>query len=148
MKVATAGLTSRCPWRSCGARSRQWMPRWRSDRRAVSARAPVPRRRAPSPWRPEASQRGSMVLERSRRLVRDARAEWGAFAFLPLITPGYVAALLVLGGQIRAEHWILAVLVPVLGFAGARGARFLRDVFPWLFVIMSYDSVRYARAAV
>jgi membrane-associated phospholipid phosphatase len=89
-----------------------------------------------------------MLLERSRRLVRDARSEWGAFAFVPFLTTAYVAALLVLGGQVRTEHWILGVIVPVLGFAGARGARFLRDVFPWLFVIMSYDTVRYARAAV
>jgi membrane-associated phospholipid phosphatase len=89
-----------------------------------------------------------MVFERPLRMVRDARSEWGTFAFVPLLTPAYVAALLLFGGQVRPEHWVLGVLVPVLGFAGARGAHFLRDVFPWLFVIMSYDTVRYARAAV
>jgi membrane-associated phospholipid phosphatase len=89
-----------------------------------------------------------MAFERPLRMVRDARSEWGTFAFVPFVTPAYVAALLLFGGQVRPEHWVLGFLVPVLGFAGARGARFLRDVFPWLFVIMSYDTVRYARAAV
>ena len=88
-----------------------------------------------------------MLGSRLRRMVGDARAEWGAFALLPFFTTAYVAALIALGGQVRAEHWILAVVVPILGYAGARGARFLRDVFPWLFVIASYDTVRYARAA-
>jgi hypothetical protein len=88
-----------------------------------------------------------LVVERARRMIGDARAEWGALAFLPFFTTAYVAALIVLGGQLRAEHWILAVIVPILGYAGARGARFLRDAFPWLFVVVSYDTVRYARAA-
>lgn len=82
-----------------------------------------------------------------RRLLRDARAEWGPLAFLPFFTTVYTALLVALGGETRAEHWVLAVAVPVLGFAGARGASFLRDVFPWLFVIASYDSLRYARDA-
>jgi len=64
-----------------------------------------------------------------------------------LVAPFYLAALIVLGGQIRTEHWIIAVVVPLIGYAGARGARFLRDAFPWVFVIISYDTVRYARAA-
>ena len=88
-----------------------------------------------------------MFAQRVRRVVGDARREWGSLAFLPFFTTAYVAALIVLGGQLRPEHWILAVIVPILGYAGARGARFLRDVFPWLFVIVSYDTVRYARAA-
>jgi membrane-associated phospholipid phosphatase len=88
-----------------------------------------------------------MPLPSVRRLAGDARREWGAFAFVPFITTAYTATLLALGGQVRAEHYILAVIVPVLGYAGVRGARFLRDVFPWVFVVVSYDSVRYARAA-
>ena len=88
-----------------------------------------------------------MTFERARRMVRDARSEWGSFAFVPFITTGYFALLLLFGGQLRPEHYVMAVAVPVLGFAGARGARFLRDVFPWLFVITSYDAVRYAREA-
>src|SRR5262249_1321885 len=89
-----------------------------------------------------------MLAERAVRSIREARAEWGSFAFVPFFTPAYVAVLLVLGGELRAEHWVLAVIVPVLGSEGARGARFPRDVFPWLFVIVSYDAIRYARAAV
>ncbi|HEX4340539.1 MAG TPA: phosphatase PAP2 family protein [Polyangiaceae bacterium] len=87
------------------------------------------------------------MLGSASRMIRDARAEWGALAFVPFFTTAYVAILIVLGGQLRAEHWVLAVIVPVLGYAGARGARFLRDAFPWVFVVVSYDTVRYARAA-
>jgi membrane-associated phospholipid phosphatase len=88
-----------------------------------------------------------VLFGRLRGMAREARSEWGALVFLPFVTPAYTALLVVLGGEVRAEHWVLAVVVPVMGFAGARGARFLRDVFPWLFVIVSYDAVRYARAA-
>jgi len=80
-------------------------------------------------------------------MVRDARAEWGPLAFLPFFTTVYTGMLVALGGETRTEHWVLAALVPIVGYAGARGASFLRDVFPWLFVIVSYDSLRYARDA-
>jgi membrane-associated phospholipid phosphatase len=63
------------------------------------------------------------------------------------LTTAYTALLVALGGETRTEHWVLAIIVPILGYAGARGARFLRDVFPWLFVIVSYDALRYARDA-
>src|SRR5262245_54525322 len=146
MKVRTGGLPYRCQWHLRRAQLRLWIP-WPFDRRGASERARVPRHPGP-PRRPEASRRGSMAFERPLRLVRDARSEWGSFAFVPFLTPAYLAALLLFGGEIRPEHWILGIFVPVLGFAGVRGARFLRDVYPWLFVITSYDSVRYARAAV
>lgn len=79
--------------------------------------------------------------------ARDARAEWGRLVFLPLVTPAYTVVLLLTGGQVRAEHWVISLLVPAIGFAGARGASFLRDAYPWLLVITTYDAVRYLRAA-
>lgn len=88
-----------------------------------------------------------MLLGRARRMIGDARGEWGAFAFVPFIPTAYVAVLLAVGGQVRTEHWIIGSVVPIIGYAGARGARFLRDAFPWVFVVVSYDAVRYARAA-
>jgi membrane-associated phospholipid phosphatase len=89
-----------------------------------------------------------MLLGRARRMIGDARAEWGALAFVPLVTSAYVLVLIVLGGNVRTEHWVIAGIVPIIGYAGARGARFLRDAFPWLLTILIYDMVRYARAAV
>jgi inositol phosphorylceramide synthase catalytic subunit len=80
-------------------------------------------------------------------LSRGAREEWGPLVFVPLLTPAYVVLLLLFGGQVRSEHWVLALALPVVGFAGARGAAFLRDVYPWFLVITVYDFVRYLRAS-
>lgn len=80
-------------------------------------------------------------------LSRSARTEWGRLAFLPLVMPTYLLLLFVFGGQVRPEHWVIAALVPAIGFAGTRGAAFMRDVYPWFLVITVYDAVRYARAS-
>lgn len=87
------------------------------------------------------------VPTRLLSLLRDARHEWGRFVFVPFVTPAYLILLLALGGDVRPEHWIVSLLVPMIGFAGARGASFLRDAYPWLLVITTYDAVRYLRAA-
>ncbi len=87
------------------------------------------------------------VTTRLLSLFRDARHEWGRFVFVPFVTAAYLVLLLALGGEVRPEHWILSLLVPVIGFAGVRGASFLREAYPWLLVITTYDAVRYLRAA-
>ncbi len=87
------------------------------------------------------------VTTRLLSLLRDARHEWGRFVFVPFVTPAYVVLLLAFGGDVRPEHWVLSLAALVIGFAGVRGASFLRDAYPWLLTITTYDAVRYLRAA-
>jgi hypothetical protein len=59
----------------------------------------------------------------------------------------YVLVLTVFGGEVRAEHLVIALGVPLLAVAGARGAALHRALLPILITGIGYDCVRYARAA-
>jgi hypothetical protein len=61
--------------------------------------------------------------------------------------PGlYALALLVLHGDLRVEHVVIALLALALGSIGRRTASLYRELLPFVVTGIGYDCVRYARA--
>jgi hypothetical protein len=75
------------------------------------------------------------------------RALWGRGLILPFLPALYALVLVVLHGELRPEHLVLAVLALALGLIGPRTAALYRELLPFLAVGIGYDCVRYARAA-
>lgn len=70
---------------------------------------------------------------------------WGSWWPLPLLLlPGY-SLLMLLVGDLRAEHVVITLTVLILAVVGPRTKRFLVDASPYFAVALGYDLVRYAR---
>lgn len=73
-------------------------------------------------------------------------ALWGRKLALPFLPGLYLAVLVVLHGQVRAEHIAMTVAALALGLIGRRTASLYRELLPMVVTAIGYDCVRYARA--
>lgn len=80
-------------------------------------------------------------------VLRHVHRLWGPWWVLPTL-PLLYAAVMLLIGDLRPEHAVVAALCALFAFATASTKQFFIDVSPYLLVAFGYDLVRYARRVV
>lgn len=80
-----------------------------------------------------------------KRLWLHMRALWPRWTLLP-VAPFYAfTAFVALRGELRWDHVVMLILVPVLTYTNARSKRLLVGIYPVGLVGLLYDAMRYVK---